>query len=79
MGQRESDRSPVWVQFHSPLTSPKGPRFVASLTGSSFGIPFSDSVSALLPVWPHSSEMVKLERGCELKKKRMCSGTNRSL
>lgn len=43
-----------------------------SSTVSLCGIPFPDSISALLPVWLQWTRLVKLERGCELKK-RGCS------
>lgn len=48
----------------------------SSLTVSSCGIPISDSISALSPVMPLWSEMVKLERGCELKKRMWSQGAS---
>lgn len=54
MVEREADRSFVWVEFHSPHTSPVGAALCSiSLAVSLCGIPVSDSISALLPVGLH--------------------------
>lgn len=43
--------------------------FVTSSIVSVNGIPFSDSISTLMPFMPHLNERVNLEKRCELKKR----------